>query len=77
MTWFWEMVEAKSRPFLPRANIVEANFYDPSIGILQCSGADKNGRPTKVTSQKLIKQGLSFTREECDRPYIILTPQHH
>ena len=34
---FWEMVEAESRPFLPMANVAEANFYDPSIGILQCT----------------------------------------
>ncbi|KAB2623740.1 S2-RNase [Pyrus ussuriensis x Pyrus communis] len=44
---FWEMVEAKSRPFLPTANVVKANFYHPSVGILQCSAADKNGCPTK------------------------------
>ncbi|KAM1534167.1 hypothetical protein ACFX10_007992 [Malus domestica] len=47
---FWEMVEAESRPFLSTANITEASFYNPNVGILQCSGVDKNGRPTKVTA---------------------------
>ncbi|KAM1882615.1 hypothetical protein ACFX13_004080 [Malus domestica] len=60
---FWEMVEAESWPFLPTANVVEANFYNPSIGILQCSEADKNNHPTKVTAQKLLEQGLALTRE--------------
>ncbi|KAM2920127.1 hypothetical protein COP2_042016 [Malus domestica] len=60
---FWEMVEAESRPFLPTSNIAEANFYNPSIGILQCSGVDKNGHPTKVTAQKLLEQGLALTRK--------------
>ncbi|CAN6723875.1 unnamed protein product [Malus baccata var. baccata] len=49
---FWEMVEAESRPFLPTANVVEANFYDPNVGILQCSEANKNGRPTKDESRE-------------------------
>ncbi|KAM2167850.1 hypothetical protein ACFX1Q_037357 [Malus domestica] len=48
-----QMVEAESRPFLPIANIAEANFYNPGIGILQCLGADKNGRPTKVIPEHL------------------------
>ncbi|KAM1790755.1 hypothetical protein ACFX12_034787 [Malus domestica] len=52
---FWEMVEAESRPFLPTANVAEASFYNPSIGILQCLKADKNGRPTMVTAQKLLE----------------------
>ena len=52
---FWEMVEAESRPFLPTANVAEACFYNPSIGILQCLDADENGRPTKVTAQKLLE----------------------
>ncbi|KAM1807330.1 hypothetical protein ACFX11_030363 [Malus domestica] len=33
---FWEIVEAESWPFLPTTNLVEANFYKTSIGILQC-----------------------------------------
>ncbi|KAM2128039.1 hypothetical protein ACFX1R_007885 [Malus domestica] len=74
---FWEMVEAESRPFLPTANVAEANLYYPNVGILQCSGADKNDRPTKVTAQKLLKQGMFLTREEWDRPCIVPTPQHH
>ncbi|KAM1044172.1 hypothetical protein ACFX2A_036146 [Malus domestica] len=73
---FWEMVEAESRQFLPTANVAEASFYDPNVGILQCSGADENGRPTKVTAQKLIEQGLFITKEEWDRPCIIPTPEH-
>ncbi|KAM1794850.1 hypothetical protein FF2_034684 [Malus domestica] len=52
---FWEMVEVESRPFLPTANVAEAIFYNPNIGILQCSGADKNGHPTKVKTQKLLE----------------------
>ncbi|KAM0971544.1 hypothetical protein ACFX2A_019790 [Malus domestica] len=71
------MVEAESWPFLPRANIAEASFYNPNVGILKCLGADKNGRPTKVTTQKLLEQGMLLTREECDIPYIIPTPLHH
>ncbi|KAM2633696.1 hypothetical protein EV1_024283 [Malus domestica] len=74
---FWEMVEAESRPFLPTANIAKASFYNPNVGILKCLGADENGRPTKVTAQKLIEQGMLLTREEWDRPYIIPTPIHH
>ncbi|KAM2324760.1 hypothetical protein TB2_023490 [Malus domestica] len=74
---FWEMVEAESRPFLPTANKAEANFYDPNVGILQCSRSDKNGRPTKVTTQKLLEQGMFLTREEWDRPCIVPTPQYH
>ncbi|KAM1882062.1 hypothetical protein ACFX13_003608 [Malus domestica] len=31
---FWEIVEAESQPFLPTANVAEANFYNPNIGIL-------------------------------------------
>ncbi|KAM2342918.1 hypothetical protein EV1_014890 [Malus domestica] len=42
---FWEIVEAESRPFLPTTNVVEASFYNPSVGTLQCLGADKNGCP--------------------------------
>ncbi|KAM1329403.1 hypothetical protein ACFX2F_013578 [Malus domestica] len=74
---FWEMVEAKSRPFLPTANIAEASFYNPNVGILKCLGANENGRPTKVTAQKLLEQGMLLTREEWDRLYIIPTPLHH
>ncbi|KAM1040747.1 hypothetical protein ACFX2C_030005 [Malus domestica] len=33
---FWEIVEAETWPFLPTTNLVEANFYKTSIGILQC-----------------------------------------
>ncbi|KAM2252493.1 hypothetical protein ACFX1S_007002 [Malus domestica] len=40
-------------------------------------GADKNGRPTKVTAQKLLEQEMFLTREEWDRPCIIPTPQYH
>ncbi|KAM1285244.1 hypothetical protein ACFX2J_027833 [Malus domestica] len=47
---FWEIVEAETRPFLPSANVAEASFYNPNVGILKCSGADKNGHPTKVTA---------------------------
>ncbi|KAM0978138.1 hypothetical protein ACFX2C_014143 [Malus domestica] len=52
---FWEMVEVESHPFLPTANVAEASFYNPNVGILQCSGADKNGRSTKVTAQKTLR----------------------
>ncbi|KAM2741550.1 hypothetical protein EV2_030095 [Malus domestica] len=72
---FWEMVEVESWPFLSTANVAEASFYNPSIGIFQCLGVDKNGCRTKVTAQKLIKQGLFFTKEEWNRPHIVLTPQ--
>ncbi|KAM2156827.1 hypothetical protein ACFX1R_042470 [Malus domestica] len=74
---FWEMVEAESRPFLPTTNVAGASFYNPDIGILKCSGADENGRPTKVTAQKLLEQGMLLTREEWDRPCIVPTPLHH
>ncbi|KAM2035122.1 hypothetical protein ACFX16_038256 [Malus domestica] len=47
---FWEIIEAETRPFLPSANVAEASFYNPNVGILKCSGADKNGRPTMVTA---------------------------
>ncbi|KAM1420342.1 hypothetical protein ACFX2I_002717 [Malus domestica] len=70
------MVEAESRPFLPTANMEKANFYNPSVRILQCLAADENGRPTKVTAQKLLEQGLFLTKEEWDIPHIIPTPQH-
>ncbi|KAM1271393.1 hypothetical protein ACFX2J_032217 [Malus domestica] len=74
---FWEMVEVESRPFLPTAIVAEASFYNPNVGILKCSGADENGRLTKVTAQKLLEQGMLLTREEWDRPCIIPTPLHH
>ncbi|KAM2904741.1 hypothetical protein COP2_004421 [Malus domestica] len=74
---FWEMVEAESRPFLLTANVAKASLYNPNVGILQCSGADKNGRLTKVTAQKLLEQRMLITREECDRPCIVPTSQHH
>ncbi|KAM1620387.1 hypothetical protein ACFX15_018372 [Malus domestica] len=73
---FWEMVEVESRPFLPTANVAEANFYNPSIGILQCLEADKDDYPTKVTAQKLLEQRLFLTKKEWDRPHIVPTPQH-
>ena len=47
---FWEIVEVDSRPFLPITNVVETNFYNPNVGILQCLGADQNDSPTKVTA---------------------------
>ena len=47
---FWEIVEAESKPFLPTANVAEANFYNPNVGILQCLGVDWNDRHTKVTT---------------------------
>lgn len=31
---------AESRPFLPMANIAEANFYNLDVEILQCSESD-------------------------------------
>ncbi|KAM2298162.1 hypothetical protein ACFXTI_000158 [Malus domestica] len=68
------MVEAESRPFLPIANVTEASFYNPSIKILQCLGANKNGRPTKVMAQKLLEKGLFLTKEECDRPILSQLP---
>ncbi|KAM0984409.1 hypothetical protein ACFX14_011962 [Malus domestica] len=74
---FWEMVEAESRSFLPTANVAETSFYNPNVGILKCSGADENGRPTKVTAQKLLEQGMLLTREKWDRPCIVPTPIHH
>ncbi|KAM2274753.1 hypothetical protein ACFX1S_044517 [Malus domestica] len=55
------MVEAESRPFLPTTNVAEASFYNPNVGILQYSGADKNGRPTKQgtpTSQDKSREEL-------------------
>ncbi|KAM1599569.1 hypothetical protein ACFXTN_022136 [Malus domestica] len=55
-----QMVEAESRPFLPTANVAEANFYDSNVGILQCSGSDKNGRPTKPETST----GQDESREE-------------
>ncbi|KAM1957961.1 hypothetical protein ACFX15_003415 [Malus domestica] len=74
---FWEIVEAESRSFLPSANVAEASFYNPNVGILKCSGADKNGRHTKVTDQKLLEQGMLLTKEEWDRPCLIPNPLHH
>ncbi|KAM1974780.1 hypothetical protein ACFX15_039632 [Malus domestica] len=74
---FWEMVEAESRPFLPTANVAEASFYNPNVGILKCSEADENGRPTKVMAQKLLEQRMLLTREEWDRPCILPNPLHH
>ncbi|KAM1175646.1 hypothetical protein ACFX19_028619 [Malus domestica] len=71
------MVEAESRPFLPTANVAETSFYNPNVGILKCSGADENGRPTKVTAHKLLEQGMLLTRKEGDRPCIIPTSLHH
>ena len=70
------MVEAKSWPFLPTSNVAEANFYNLNVGILQCLGSYQNGRPTKVTAQKLLEQGLSLTRKEWDMPHIVPTCQH-
>ncbi|KAM2288391.1 hypothetical protein ACFXTI_029272 [Malus domestica] len=58
-----QMVEAESRSFLPTANVAKASFYNPNVGILKCSEADENGRPTKVTAQKLLEQGMFLTRE--------------
>ncbi|KAM1754185.1 hypothetical protein ACFX12_006672 [Malus domestica] len=58
------MVEAESQTFLPTANVAEASFYNPNVGILKCSGANKNDRPTKVTAQKLLEQGMLLTRDE-------------
>ncbi|KAM2655111.1 hypothetical protein EV2_026540 [Malus domestica] len=74
---FWEIVEAEKRPFLPSANVAEASFYNPNVGILKCSGADKNGRPTKVTAQKLLEQGMLLTKEEWDRPCLVPNSLHH
>ncbi|KAM1057260.1 hypothetical protein ACFX2A_031221 [Malus domestica] len=74
---FWEMVETESRPFLPTANVAETSFYNPDVGILKCSGADENGRHTKVTAQKLLEQGMFLTRKEWDKPCIVPTPIHH
>ncbi|KAM1735921.1 hypothetical protein ACFX12_014335 [Malus domestica] len=62
------MVEAESRPFLPTANVEEASFYNPNVGILKCSGVDENDRPTKVgtsTSQHESKE--ESCREELER----------
>ncbi|KAM2689767.1 hypothetical protein EV1_043028 [Malus domestica] len=74
---FWEIVEAETRSFLPSANVAEASFYNPNVGILKCSGADKNGRPTKVTAQKLLEQGMLLTKDEWDRPCLIPKSLHH
>ncbi|KAM1779000.1 hypothetical protein ACFX12_040427 [Malus domestica] len=60
----------------PHSQCCRSHLYNPSIGILQCLEAEENGRPTKVTAQKLLEQGLFLTKEEWDRPYIVLTPQH-
>ncbi|KAB2606555.1 S2-RNase [Pyrus ussuriensis x Pyrus communis] len=61
-----EMMKAESRSFLPTTNILEANFYNPSVGILQCSGADKNDCPTKDLPEnpKLVE----FLCAEPDKP---------
>ncbi|KAM2829308.1 hypothetical protein PS2_035002 [Malus domestica] len=65
---FWEMVEAESRPFLPTANVVEASFYNPNVGILKCSGADENCRPTKLgTSTSQDESREESCREELER----------
>ncbi|KAM1325610.1 hypothetical protein PS2_046213 [Malus domestica] len=53
---FWEMVKAESCPFLRTANVEKENFYNLSIEVLQCLRAEKNTRPTKVTTQKLMEQ---------------------
>ncbi|KAM1157888.1 hypothetical protein ACFX1X_028754 [Malus domestica] len=74
---FWELVEAESRPFLPSANVAEANFYNPNVGILKCLGADENGRPTKVTARKLLEQGMLLTKEEWERPCLIPNSLYH
>ncbi|KAM1169293.1 hypothetical protein ACFX19_031634 [Malus domestica] len=74
---FWELAEAESRPFLPSANVAEASFYNPNVGILKCLGADENGRPTKMTTQKLLEQGMFLTKEEWERPCLIPNSLHH
>ncbi|KAM1229803.1 hypothetical protein ACFX2G_040938 [Malus domestica] len=64
---FWEMVEAESRPFFPTANVAEASFYNPNVGILQCSGADENGRITKLGTLTIQdKSREEFCGEELD-----------
>ncbi|KAM1928265.1 hypothetical protein ACFX13_029955 [Malus domestica] len=79
---FWEIVEVKSRPFLPTANVAEASFYNPSIGILQCLGANKNDRrtkvkasycpnsPTPVVSEQRIKDQVVAVRSLIKRPLV-------
>ncbi|KAB2626102.1 S2-RNase [Pyrus ussuriensis x Pyrus communis] len=55
---FWEMVEAESRPFLPTTNIAEANFYDPSIGIIYGGDCDWRKEMTRLeerTTLELVK----------------------
>ncbi|KAM2104158.1 hypothetical protein ACFX1T_002195 [Malus domestica] len=56
-----EMVEAESRPFLPTANVAEASFYNPNVGILKCLEADENGRPTKRSEIYLVSSQHPYT----------------
>ncbi|KAM1879288.1 hypothetical protein ACFX14_041185 [Malus domestica] len=56
-----QMVEAESRPFLPTTNVAEASFYNPNVGILKCSGADENGRPTRMSEIDLVSSQIPYT----------------
>ncbi|CAL2229158.1 unnamed protein product [Prunus armeniaca] len=52
-----ELVQADSRLFMASANAVEARFYEDDLSPLYFTGSDKNGRPMRVSTQKLIDLG--------------------
>ncbi|CAL2265471.1 unnamed protein product [Prunus armeniaca] len=52
-----ETVQADARLFMASANDVEAKFYEDDIRTLYFMMSNRNGRPTRVSAQKLIDLG--------------------
>ncbi|XP_061992115.1 uncharacterized protein LOC133710134 [Rosa rugosa] len=59
---FWhgdkiEVIPADNNPFQASTNVLEARFYEDDIGYFTFSGRDSKGRPTQVTTQKIVNLG--------------------
>lgn len=62
---------ADDRPFLVNANFAEARYYDDDIGPIIFLGMDKDGKPTSLTTSRLVVTdafGLACAMMNLSRP---------
>lgn len=62
---------ADDRPFLVNANLAEARYYDDDIGPIIFLGMDKDGKPTSLTTSRLVVTdafGLACAMMNLSRP---------
>ncbi|XP_021822417.1 uncharacterized protein LOC110763842 [Prunus avium] len=74
LLFFWDgqkvsIHPADKKPF--EANAVQARIYDDDVGWVVLTGHDANGRPTRMTAQKVLELGAENIRQDSAREVLI------